>query len=100
MFLKVGHLTMDNTSNNGTMMNKLEKLLSACELPFNFDAVNQRIMCYAHVVDLSCRHIVFKLSKKLHAEDWDEPSSLNKPTYMDVVGQDMISHAHTVVQVI
>jgi hypothetical protein len=86
------------------MMHKLEKLLQACDIPF--DAHDRKIMCYSHVIDLSSGCIVDKLS---HANtcsddtgDWDadELPSLTEPTYTNAIVCDATSHAHTVVQVI
>jgi len=48
---KVGHFILDNARNNGTMMQFLETMLGDCDIAF--DAVNRKIMCFAHVVDLS-----------------------------------------------
>jgi hypothetical protein len=49
--LKVGHFTLDNAGNNGTMMRFLEMMLRDRDIAF--DAVDRKIMCFAHVVDLS-----------------------------------------------
>jgi hypothetical protein len=57
---KVGHFTMDNASNNGTMMEKLQRLLEARDVS-HFDAKDSRIMCFAHVVDLCSRRVVAAL---------------------------------------
>lgn len=59
---KIGHFTLDNASNNGTMMQELERLLKsrdACD----FDAKDSRIMCFAHIVDLCAGHVIQGLTK-------------------------------------
>jgi hypothetical protein len=61
MSSKVGHFTLDNASNNGTMMEELQRLLNARDVS-HFDAKNSRIMCFAHVVDLCSRRVVSGLS--------------------------------------
>jgi len=48
--LKMGHITMDNASNNGAMMELLVQKLKPCDVPFN--ACDNRIMCFAHIIDL------------------------------------------------
>jgi hypothetical protein len=53
--LKVGHFTLDNVGNNGTMMRFLEMMLRDHDIAF--DAVDRKIMCFAHVVDLSSRQV-------------------------------------------
>jgi hypothetical protein len=57
---KVGHFTLDNASNNGTMMDKLQSLLEARDVT-HFDAKDSRIMCFAHVVDLCSRRVLLGL---------------------------------------
>lgn len=90
---------MDNASNNVTMMNELEKLLRDRDV--SFDAGDRRIMCYAHVVDLSCGRVVDRLSKgSSFSQEWNEPPSLDEMTYPDAIARDPISHARTVVRVI
>jgi hypothetical protein len=54
---KVGHFTLDNASNNGTMMKELEKRLKRREVT-DFDAKDSRIMCFAHVVDLCAGRVI------------------------------------------
>jgi len=55
MFLKVGHFTLDNAANNGTMMKSLERMLRKCDVAF--DAVDRKIMCFAHIVDLCSKRV-------------------------------------------
>ena len=47
---KVGHITMDNMSNNDAMMAVLATKLKSCDV--SFDACDCRIMCFAHIIDL------------------------------------------------
>jgi len=54
--LKVGHFTLDNASNNQTMMEALERQLNKRDIPF--DAKDCRIMCYAHISNLSSGHVI------------------------------------------
>jgi hypothetical protein len=55
-YLKVGYFTMDNAANNGTMMESLKKMLEARDIAF--DAKDRKIMCFAHVIDLSSKQVV------------------------------------------
>ena len=57
---------MDNASNNTTMMQELEVLLGARDIPF--DAADRRIMCFAHVVDLSSGRVVHALADRAKAQ--------------------------------
>jgi hypothetical protein len=55
-FTQVGHFTMDNASNNETMMQVLEAILATREIKFN--AKDRRIMCFAHIIDLCSGRVV------------------------------------------
>jgi len=54
--LKVGHFTIDNASNNRTMMEQLKPMLASHDIPF--DATDGRIMCFAHVINLCSGHVI------------------------------------------
>ncbi|KAK1229743.1 hypothetical protein PQX77_007182 [Marasmius sp. AFHP31] len=48
---KVGHITVDNTSNNGTMMKELEVLFLKKRIPFN--AKHRCVRCWPHILHLA-----------------------------------------------
>lgn len=48
---------MDNASNNDTMMKELSSLLSS-EREIVFNAIDRRVMCYAHVIDLASGRVI------------------------------------------
>ena len=105
MFLinyKVGHFTMDNAKHNDTFMQELQKLLNARVI--TFDAVDQRIMCYVHVVDLSSRRVIKGFGADTNDDkDWSGPPLPNTPssqTYKQAIECDPIALGRTVVQVI
>ena len=54
---KVGHFTLDNASNNGTMMQELQETLEDRDVS-DFDARDNRIMCFAHVIDLCAGAVI------------------------------------------
>lgn len=58
---KVGHFTMDNASNNETMMQELQILLAGRDV--SFDPVNRRVMCFAHVVNLCSGRVIHGISQ-------------------------------------
>ena len=47
---------MDNAKHNDTFMEELQKLLDAQDIAF--DAVDRRIMCYGHIVDLTSGRVI------------------------------------------
>jgi hypothetical protein len=59
--LKIGHFTLDNASNNETMLEELERLLH--DRDFEFDAVDRRIRCFAHIVDLCSGRVIKAISE-------------------------------------
>ena len=59
---------MDNASNNDTAMKELEVILAAKNI--KFDAQDQRIRCYPHIINICVSHIIKSLAKV--GEDWDE----------------------------
>ena len=71
--LKVGHFTLDNAGSNGTMMESLETMLADREIPF--DAADRRIMCFAHIVDLSCGRVTRNADNCVDEDRDDSPQS-------------------------
>jgi len=52
----VGWFTLDNAANNNTFVAALEGLLKARDI--DFCAVENRIMCFAHIINICCQHLV------------------------------------------
>lgn len=71
--LKVGHFTMDNASNNRTMMQELETSLKSREI--DFDADDRRIMCFAHVIDLCSGRVIRAASDGVEDNSDEDASS-------------------------
>lgn len=86
---------MDNASNNTTMMQELEVLLEARDIPF--DAADRRIMCFAHVVDLSSGHVVRALADRAKAQ---KKVSSDSDSDSEPPPTDPIAHARKVVRAI
>lgn len=81
---------MDNASNNEMMMKELEQLLLARDIPFS--AGDRKIMCFAHIVDLSSGRVISALSSQVEQGDSDSDS--------DSSLLDPITHARKVVRAI
>jgi hypothetical protein len=72
--LKIGHFTLDGASNNDTMLTHLKSLLVGRGIPTRFDPVNNRIYCYAHIIDLGCKAVVGNLPYDAsETQDDEEP---------------------------
>ncbi|OJT08209.1 hypothetical protein TRAPUB_881 [Trametes pubescens] len=67
---RVGCIALDNASNCGTMLQELEVLLRARNIPF--DRNGNRIRCFPHVVNISVQHGLTALTD---VEDEQEPIS-------------------------
>ena len=52
---KAGHFTLDNAGNNTTAMDEIEKRLRARDI--EFDALDRKVMCFPHVVNLSVQNV-------------------------------------------
>jgi hypothetical protein len=87
--LKVGHFTMDNALNNDTMMQSLMIILTACDI--DFDLVDHRIMCIAHIINLCSGWVVYVVTDGI--KDTND-SSLPKE---DTTKSNPIVQAHTVI---
>jgi hypothetical protein len=88
--LKVGHFTIDNASNNRTMMHKLKAILEKHDIKFDID--NRRIMCFAHVINLCSGQVIHGVNCKVDRDDSDFPTSNG-----DSASPDIIAKAHTAV---
>ncbi|THH30687.1 hypothetical protein EUX98_g3511 [Antrodiella citrinella] len=58
---KIGMLTMDNASSGDTMMEELERLLTAAGIRFHRDG--NRIRCFPHVINLAVQAALAKLTE-------------------------------------
>jgi len=61
---QIGHITLNNTENNATAMQELESLLSEHEMAtsINFNPLNHRVCCYAHIINICSLHIVASMT--------------------------------------
>jgi hypothetical protein len=66
---QLGWLTLDNASNNKTVMEELAKRLAIRDIPFHL--AHRRIMCFPHIINICTQHILEAFSKsnpqELHA---------------------------------
>ncbi|KIL57978.1 hypothetical protein M378DRAFT_188346 [Amanita muscaria Koide BX008] len=99
---KLGHFTLDNASNNGTFMTELANLLHDREAP-DFDPLDRRIMCFPHVINICCQHVIESLTNLSLAQSTNIPqgaSSSNARTFEDAVKNDPVALGRTIVRII
>ena len=103
---QVRHWTFDNAVNNGTFMEHLEILLHSQDI--DFDAADQHIMCFLHVVNTCCQNIIKEFT---NVELADVPTAAltltaspsntsNVPSYEDAVKCDPVACGRNVVHVL
>lgn len=108
MSLQIGHFTLDNAENNATLMDELDKCLTARDIPF--DAKDRRIMCLPHVINICCGHVIREFTDEELTEDSEdlddsiicgetETSSLPQ-TYEEATKRDPIALGRSIVRVI
>ncbi|KAJ2928061.1 hypothetical protein H1R20_g9035, partial [Candolleomyces eurysporus] len=97
---KIGSLTMDNASNNNTLMAAIELKLQELDIPFSADG--NRIRCFPHVVNLACGAIIQEL-KKLATEkatNYEFDYIIDQPDwhlYLDALESDLIARVRALV---
>jgi hypothetical protein len=98
---KAGHFTLDNAGNNGTAMDEIEKRLQARDI--EFDALDRKVMCFPHAVNLSSGRVIEGLTKVLddYPDDWEPPAIMStNQSYADAVARDPIALGRAVVRAI
>ncbi|EKM48857.1 uncharacterized protein PHACADRAFT_202309 [Phanerochaete carnosa HHB-10118-sp] len=61
----IGHITCDNTSNNGTMLDEFSQQVER-KTGIDWDPVAQRINCLAHVINLATQALISTYSPAPH----------------------------------
>ena len=92
--LKVGHFTLDNAANNGTMMKSLERMLR--ERDVAFDAADRKVMCFAHIINLCSGRV----TRKAENRDDDDDDSDSSQSDDESVASSPIARARNVVRII
>lgn len=83
--LKVGHFTLDNAANNGSMMQCLATLLRKRDIVF--DPVDRRIMCFAHIIDLSSGRVTHNVNNRVPDGGGDSPQSDDETDASDPIAR-------------
>src|SRR5260370_28772849 len=91
-FFEVSHFTMDNVSNNKTMMEELGVSLTGRESTCN--PSNDYIMCFAHIIDLSSGQVIHKVEGKQNDKDDFDFNNDNDDTNLS----NPIGAAHAIVR--
>jgi hypothetical protein len=85
-------------------MEELAKILLVQEIPRPFNAQDNCIMCFPHVVNICCQHVIRKFTN-VELTDGPETAptplpSHNNQSYDDAVRQDPIALGRNIVRVL
>ena len=105
-----GHWTLDNLTTNDKMLEHLETLFEEREI-FSFDAKDNRIMCFPHIINIAVQHVLKRMSKveapdnEDNSEDLIEKSNADEgrrfgQTFEAACAQDPINRLHKIVMTI
>ncbi|KAJ3535357.1 hypothetical protein NM688_g6991 [Phlebia brevispora] len=75
---KAGEVTLDNASNNNTMMVSLQRLFTAHGIPFDHE--QNRIRCFPHVINIAAKtglKQLTKIPKESRNKDEDEETTID-----------------------
>jgi hypothetical protein len=72
---------MDNLETNTKAMEELASLLDEREIPF--DAKERRVMCFPHIINIICQHVIAKMSRSALPEHDDDDSDDSDETDSD-----------------
>ena len=74
---------MDNLETNDKMMEEMENLFEEREIPF--DARQQRIMCFPHIINIIVQHVIQQMSSSKPPEDDDDDDENEVPANTDPI---------------
>jgi len=98
---QVGHWTLDNAPNNGPFMQELGRLLHSRNI--DFDYLDRQIMCFPHVINICCQHIIAKFTNVAFGDlnsVAQLPSPANNQSFDDAIKSDPIACGQNVVHVL
>ncbi|KAN0111515.1 Ribonuclease H-like domain containing protein [Russula decolorans] len=99
---KIGWITLDNASNNDTLMGALEEKLKSEFSHLRFNSVENRIRCFPHVVNLACKAVINAITSIDFAAPnlWDIEGSVSDDecTFAEAIVRDPISNVRTLVR--
>jgi hypothetical protein len=74
---------MDNLETNTKAMEELASLLSDREI--SFDAKDRRVMCFPHIINIICQHVIAKMSNFAPPEQDDDDGNETDPVEDDTI---------------
>lgn len=97
---------MDNAANNIAAMRELELLLEAREMLMRFDAVDRRIPCFPHIINICVTHTIKAYSDAdfgAVSDSWVGALSsavVDKGLYLEALTMDPISLGRDIVRIV
>ena len=102
--LQAGHWTLDYASSNTAFMQEFAILLQQCD--FNFNPVEHRIMCFLHIVNTCCHHLIDNLTDVGLTKSAEVSVGLlplgppEQQTFKDTVKWDPVALSHNIVHLL
>ncbi|OBZ73092.1 Zinc finger BED domain-containing protein 4 [Grifola frondosa] len=100
--VKIGHITLDNAGNNGTLLEELAELLKNRDIPF--DAKENHIMCFLHIINICSTHVIEEVTNLAYADAADEfvanfpASHPDQQTFEQALARDPIALGREIVR--
>jgi hypothetical protein len=99
-----GHWTLDNAANNGTFMIEFGNLLRAHDI--DFDPIDHRVMCFPHIVNICCQHLIANFTNIDLAETATEfvavlpPGLPDRQTFEEAIKRDPVALGRDIVRML
>ncbi|RXW14039.1 hypothetical protein EST38_g11815 [Candolleomyces aberdarensis] len=93
---KIGWVTLDNASNNETMMEHLEFLLDQRQIVFS--AKDNRICCFPHITNLACKAVLDAITNIGLADVNDDEVDPEREVISTAPNRDIIAHTRSLIR--
>ncbi|KAF5370272.1 hypothetical protein D9758_006873 [Tetrapyrgos nigripes] len=78
---RIGSITLDNASNNNTMMRALERMFR--EIGIQFSAEGNRIRCFPHIINIAVKTGLSKLTYAEEPQGFQDPDGVTEADIVD-----------------
>jgi len=103
-YFQGGFFTLDNASNNKTCMDEVARRYRVMNIPFDSD--DRRIMCFPHVINICCQHVISSFTNVELSDSPDDfvsaqpPDLPNLQTYEEAIRHDPVALGRNIVRVL
>lgn len=99
--LQIGWITLDNASNNDTLLTSLERTFKSMNIPFSH--IKNRIRCFPHIVNLACQAVLTSITNTEFAKDDPNipeyvPAGPPPESFLDALERDPVATVRALVR--